>query len=340
MIEDFNLHDAELHKDSYPAYRALREEQPLYHNAHNARRGFWVVSCHEDVMNVLLDSETFSSAKGITLPMDPDGVVLSEEEGPPRASMITMDPPRHDQLRSMVYPAFTKRRIADLEPAIREVGRELVADFSASGECDLVNEFSGPFPTTVISEMLGSDREHRILFEQCADTIISSTETLGFMDSEEAQSVVAVLMEVIEDRRRNPKGDMISLLVDVSAEGGALSEGQLIAFVFVLLLAGTETTTNVLSNSLIMMHRNPEFRRALTGAPSCSRPPSRSFFGSIRQFRESHASRRGQQISAASRTRRTSGCWVIPGAANRDEANFDRPDVRDIRPPSKQSLAF
>lgn len=337
MIKDFNPYDAELHKDPYPAYRALRQEQPVYHNA---RRGFWVISRHDDVMNVLLDSETFSSARGITLPMDTDGVVLSEVEGPPTASMITMDPPRHDQLRSMVNRAFTKRRIADLEPAIRDVARELVARFPASGECDVVREFAGPFPTTVISELLGADREHRVLFKRCADTIISSTDQLGFMDTQDAQSVIAILMDAIEDRRRKPKDDMISLLVDVSAEEGALSEEELISFIFVLLLAGTETTTNLISNSLVMMHRNPEFRRALVADPSLLPAAIEEFlrFDSpvqgIARFTTRAAEIRGVTIP------KDEWVWVIPGSANRDETNFDRPDVLDIRRPPKQNLAF
>ena len=337
MEFEFNPYDHRLHEDPYPIYRELRENYPLYYNE---RHHFWVLSRFDDVRAAVLDPETFSSAHGITIPMSEDGIAIPNLSVNPMPMVITMDPPRHNQLRNLVNRAFTSRRIMALEGDIRQVATELIDDFIESGESEISHDFAGPYPTTVICEMLGCDRRHRRVFKQCADELITNTSSTGFMAEGAGREIIDILVEAIADRRKHPTDDLISILLDASPDGGAMSEQELIGFVFLLLVAGTETTTNLITNAMLLMDRFPDARREMVDDPSKIPAAVEEFlrFDSPVQGLARTLTRpaeiHGRTIPEGDRV------LVLFGSANRDEKYFDRPEEFDISRNPNNHLAF
>jgi hypothetical protein len=267
-VLDFDPYDAELHQDPYPVYRRLRDEFPVHHNPHLR---FWTLSRHADVLGALQAPDLFISGKGVYVgvPEYDDGKLTGEVP-----LLITTDRPRHTQLRALVSRAFTPRRIALLEPRIRAIARELLDDVKGRREFDLVREFSGPLPTIVIAELLGVPAEDQEWFKE-KSTAVAQFDPSVRRDSDAAarQMGPAVelgtyLAEIFAQRRLEPRDDLLSALLAAEIDGQRLSDVELIGFGFLLLVAGNETTTNLISNAAILLDRHRDQRRLLLEDPA------------------------------------------------------------------------
>jgi cytochrome P450 len=246
----------ETRRDPYPRYDQLRSGSPVFHEPQS---GLWMIFDYEGVKRVLSDPDTFSSRYG-------------------PAWLIFLDPPRHTKLRALITRAFTPRVVANLEPRIRELSSGLLDRSIERGEMDLAVDFAVPLPLLVIAEMLGIPPADHARFRRWGDAILNMSYTIAGTRTAEARAATeefgkvtaemhAYLTGVLEQRRAAPRDDLLTRLVAAEVDGERLTEGEILGFFQLLLLAGSETTTNLLTNALLCFVENPEQLARLRSAP-------------------------------------------------------------------------
>lgn len=240
--------------DPYPIFAELREKHPVHYSP---ERDLWVVSRYDDVRNVLLDAETFASGRGTV----PTGFVAA------KPMLITQDPPYHTHLRSAVHLSFTPRRMAKLDGFIRRVTRELLDAIEPDAETDLFDALTDPLPVAVITELLGIGFEDRKTFSHYAGAIIHANKGKGPTAAEAIEWIYAYLERVLPEREAHPGEDLVSRLLHPEPGEPRLTHDEVVGFSALLLMAGTETTTNGLGNALAVLHERPEIRARLAAKP-------------------------------------------------------------------------
>jgi cytochrome P450 len=327
--------DAVIQDDPYAVYRQLRDEAPVY-RAEAAEA--WVLSRHEDVVAALLDHQSYSSVNGV-FPTPPDAPFLESF----LPMMIMMDPPRHDQLRGLVSRAFTPRRIAALEAGINELAASLIDGLvEDGGRADFVGDFAGAIPAIVIADLLGVPREDRQQFRQWSSTLIQSNPAHGEVAEglAAAAAVYGYFADFLAARRRSPRDDLMSALVAAEINGQYLSDDELLGFCLLLLIAGHETTTNLLSNAVVVLAKHPQTRyRLATEAALIGQAveellrydsPVQGLSRVLTTDMTLHTTTMSQGDSVL----------LLFGSANRDERVFARPDVFDIDRTPGHQVAF
>jgi cytochrome P450 len=269
LLSRFDFFNPEVMRNPYPYFAEMREKAPLHYDA---KLQATLVSRYEDVSYILKNPALFSSLNVRIAGKIP--TERNQESGLEGVdSLLTTDPPVHTRLRGRVNRAFTPKQISALEPRVRELSRELVAEMTANNEFEFMSGLASPLPVTIIAEMLGVDISRRRDFKRWSDAIInSSNATFTGKAPEEvvrnAKEMLAYMTEVAEARRREPRGDLISLLVQESEGQEALTPPEVNSFAVLLLLAGNETTTNLLGNALTTLIRHPEHYEWLRRDPS------------------------------------------------------------------------
>ncbi len=249
----FSPYDYEIHEDPYPTYARLRDEAPLFHNP---EVGFWALSRHADVIDAFRDSARFSSALGVSLEPSAYG-----PDAHRTSSFIAMDPPMHGRMRGLVARAFTPRRVEKLEPDIRALARSHLDRALADGPgMDLIADLAGKLPMDVISELIGVPAADRDELRRLADLVLHREE--GNIDvpvagMEASLSLVGYYADMVAERRRQPADDLTSALIAAELDGRRLSDDDLIAFLFLMVVAGNETTTKLLGHAWYWAWRNP-----------------------------------------------------------------------------------
>ena len=329
-------------RNPYPFYAALRESAPVHVLA--AFGGTHAITRYDDIAPILKNPTLFSSqriAPGLHLPKE----VGEQARRFFRAqnNLIASDPPQHTRLRTLVGKAFTPRRIAEMEPRIRAITRQLLESMLAHEEFDLMAELAVPLPVIVISEMLGVEPERRQDFKRWSDHVVQTVAlSQGKLDPgpilQSLTQLHAYLEETIERRRREPQGDLISALVE--AAEGFLEVEDLISFTRLLLVAGNETTTNLLGNALVSLLRSPsEFSRLQadpTLIPSAIEETLR-YEGPVQSLMR--MTTQDTQIASHPIPEGTR-LFLVLAAANRDPRRFTEPDRFDITRQDQGQLAF
>jgi hypothetical protein len=321
----------EIHEDPYPTYARLRREAPVYHNP---ELDFWALSRFGDVHAAMQDWETYSSSAGVSL--EPGSTAR-----PPM--IIMMDPPRQAKLRKLVSKAFTPRRIATMEPQIRALTRKHLDPLLPRGAFDFVEDFSAKLPMDVISAMMGVAEADQDTLRGWADALLHREEGKSEIPKaglEGSSNLVRYFAEDLARRRKRPGDDLISALIEAEIEGERLTDGEIIGFCFLLVIAGNETTTKMLANALVLLDRHPDQRAWLVAHPE--RIPDA--VEEVLRFDNSSqmlarllmrdVTLHGRTMPAGKKV------LLLIGSANRDEEVFDRADVFDVRRPPKASLAF
>lgn len=340
-LESVDLSDPDLFSEGIPhrLFRRMRREAPVRWNPMPDEPGFWSVTRHADIAEISRDTETFSSHAGGTMIRDESVVPLDIW----RLVMLNMDPPQHTDYRGLVNTVFTARRVADMEPHVREIAGRLLDAAVEKGEFDLVQDAAVPLPTQVIAEMLGVPEEDR---EQLLDWTDSAA---GFDDSKlraegaGPESGLKIFMEGVEffnelaaERRREPQDDLLTALLDAEVDGKRLNEVELTAFLGLLAVGGTDTTRNSFSGGMLALIEHPEEWRRLhdnhglieTAVEEVIRwvTPFTHFRRTVTQDTEigGQAIEEGQKVVM----------WYA--ASNRDEDVFEEPDRFDAgRSPNK-----
>lgn len=247
----------EIRANPYPLYERLRREAPV---CQVEPRGLWLLTRHEEVVFALKHPELFSSA----------GLAQALEVGwlgrphPLASGMSFSDPPRHGRLRGLVQHAFTPAAIAGLEPFIRSVVEPLVTDLLERRQVDFIQAFCMPLASSVIGQLLGLDT---FLFKRVKSwaEVVASMSSVSPQDTarhaqvrESVEELRAYLEEAIDARREHPRGDTVSALVHAKEEGEALTREELLSFLFLLLVAGMETTVTLLGSAMRLLRERPE----------------------------------------------------------------------------------
>src|SRR5215472_1281617 len=260
----FNPWDEAYRANPYPYYKPLYGRPPYLLNLFVPMT---LVGRYRDAAGILRDHERFSSVP----PMTPFIKERLEVFGT-ASRVVFSDPPVHTRLRRLVSRAFTPKRIRDLEPRICEFTRILLDRVAEKGTFEVMGDLANVLPVMVIAEILGVPPEDYLTFKQWSDRVIESDNTppgapLPDVVKNAFHSLREYFISVIEKRRRSPGQDLVSALVASRDEAEALTEEELITFVVLLLLAGNETTTNLIGNGMLALGSNPEQMRKLIREP-------------------------------------------------------------------------
>ncbi|WNG56628.1 cytochrome P450 [Archangium gephyra] len=265
MSSRLNLMAPEVRNNPYPFYAELRRNTPV---CQVDPGGFWAISRYEDILGVLKNSKSFSSAALRPL-FRPQWL----SHNPVEDSLLVQDPPVHARLRNLIQRAFTPTSLNRLEPLLRKTSEQLVQDMMPRRSVDIVTDFSLPIPATAICTLLGLDISRRMQFKRWGDVLAtaSSLPPGDLAGHEEVRTTVrdmeAYLRGVIEQRRRDLSDDLISTLLQGRVDGEALTDEELMSFLFLLLPAGTETTAHLLSFSALLLAERPELLEQLRAQP-------------------------------------------------------------------------
>ena len=331
----YDPYDWKVHDDPYPCYRALREQAPAYYNE---EIGFWALSRHADVLEAFRDPVTYSNRFGVALEQS------QIDDATAVMSFLAMDPPQHGRVRLLVSRGFTPRRVSALEPRIRQIATHYIDSFIERGQCEFIGEFAGKLPMDVISEMLGVPGPDRDGLRAWADLVLHREPGVAEVPAAGLQAAAELLgyfaRHLSRRRERSGEDDLTDALIAAEVDGDQLADRDIIAFLFLMVIAGNETTTKLLGNALYWLSKNPD-ERARVGrdaslisgwAEETLRfdPSSQLIARTTTRAVELH----GRKIPVGARVA------LLIGSANRDERAFDRPDVYDVRRNTSQSLAF
>ncbi len=329
----------------YPAYAALRAEDPVHFSAAIQA---WVLTTHEDCERVLRDQETFSSSSDTASGQLATVLQQQRREFPlgEVPTVLNSDPPVHTRLRTLLNRAFTPRAIEGLRPHIEDIAASLLADAGRTGvRFDAVTGFAQPLPIIVIAELLGVPPEDRDQLKVWSTAIANTTNVLNTEDALAAArqatvELIAYMDEIVAQRRAAPGADIMTALVQAEEGGERLSHDELLAFSILLLLAGHETTTNLIGNGLLALAEHPEAAARLRAEPDLLPSAVEEFLrydsgvqGAVRFARET-VEIRGRTIE------RGSTLLLLLGAANRDPAQFPEPDALDVARSPNRHLSF
>ncbi len=248
----FDPYDYRFHEDPYPTYQRLRTEAPLYHNPD---LDFWALSRHSDVIAAFRDNHRLSSANGVSL--DPAAW------GPHAhrvMSFLAMDDPRHMRMRRLVYKGFTPKRVAEMEDRIREITLEHLEPALARGRFDWIDEVAGKLPMDVISELMGVPEADRAEIRRLADLVVHREEGVLDVPVEAIESSItlyAYYADMVAQRRAAPRDDLTSALLEAEIDDDTLTDEEIIGFMFLMVVAGNETTTKLLGNALYWAGADP-----------------------------------------------------------------------------------
>jgi cytochrome P450 len=340
----YDPYDYAIDANPYPIWKRMRDEAPVYYNE---QLDFYALTRYDDVLDGLLDTDTFVSSHGIMLE-----IITDEPYGIPM--MIMMDPPDHTKLRKLVSRAFTPRRIADLEQKIVKLCQEFFDTVEGEDEFDYIERFAGVLPPTVILQLVGYPEGHAREFKEMQDHSLhvdeGSTATTnarrelvnenGEIDNE----AFAIIPELMEMRRKDPQDDLLTGLVHAEIEDGGetrtLTLEEILAFVQLISGAGTETVARLLGFAAVTLNRFPDQRQLLLDDPSLMsnaveelmryEAPSPTQSRWVARDVELHGVTipRGAKLS------------LLNGSADRDERHFPDPDAFDVRRDIDRHLAF
>lgn len=338
----FNPFVPSFKRNPYLQYARLREGDPVHRS--QALQS-WVLTRYEDCVAVTRDHETFSSDARYARGQLAEALQQQRRESPlPDADTILgLDPPKHTKMRAIVSRAFTPRRVHELRPHIEGIAATLLDE--AGDRFDLMTEFAQPLPVIVIAELLGVSPADRSQFKAWSNAVAETTNIVQSAETVEAArratlELIDYFNRVIDARQASPTDDLISALVTAEVDGERLRRPDLLAFSILLLIAGNETTTNLVGNGLAALLDHPEAMARLQGEPD--RIPDAieemlrydSPVQGLVRFPTRDVELRGQRIGAGEVV------LCLIGAANRDPRVFPEPDTFDIDREERRHLSF
>jgi cytochrome P450 len=343
----YDLYSDDFRAQTYSTFAQMRAEDPVFcQPGLDGETMIWFVTRHDDVVRVLLDDERF--VRDPSLALTPEQLEESTNQMPDSFAfieqhMLNRNGADHRRLRRLVTKAFTPRMVEQLRPRIEEIASELLDAVEARGEMDVVEEYAFPLPITVIAELLGipvADRDRFRRWSNAVVTPVFGRDALAEFGTLMAD-FVAYLHALFERRRSEPAEDLISALLQVRDGGDALSEQELFSMVVLLIVAGHETTVNLIANAVLALLEHPdqlaELRRDPARVPAAIEECLR-FDGPVERALNRWAA---SDVELGGHTiRRGDDVIVILGSANRDPERFPGPDVLDLERDNVKHVAF
>jgi cytochrome P450 len=246
-------YDYDFHEEPYAYYQRLRDEAPLYRND---ELKFWALSRHGDVLQGFRNSTTLSNKYGVSL--DP---ISRSADAHKVMSFLALDDPGHLRLRTLVSKGFTPRRIRELEPRVTAIAVQHLDAALQSDDFDYVEEFAGKLPMDVISELMGVPVQDRDRIRGLADGVMHRDEGVSDVPAEAIQASADLMVyyaDMVAQRRKQPSDDLTSALLEAEIDGDRLTDEEIMAFLFLMVVAGNETTTKLLANAAYWGFKNPD----------------------------------------------------------------------------------
>ncbi|MEV0028329.1 cytochrome P450 [Nocardia sp. NPDC050793] len=333
MQLQYSPYDFDVHRDPYPYYARLRAEAPVFHNPAD---DFYALSRHADIVAALRDSDRYSSVNGLR--MEP---AFWGPQAERFFSFVAMDPPKHTRLRGLVARAFTNRRVQELQPRLRDIARGLWRPLLERESFDLMADFAGPFPTDVISELVGVPEADRDMLRKLGMEIMYTDEESTDLRPEAMQAIgtlVGYYTELTIERGRTRRDDLLSGLLDAADGDDRLTPEEIVGVLILLVGAGIETTMLTLGNLWHAAWQHPDQRREAFGGRIDEwiaegmryEPATQSQLRSTTEPITLH----GVDIPAGARM------LLLTGSANRDPEVFADPDAFDLDRDTGAALVF
>ena len=338
-----NIVSAEFKADPFPFFARLRASDPVYRTTLPDKTVVWLLSRYDDVTTLLRDERFTKNRRS----------ALTEEQlrklpwtppmfRPLERNMLDLDPPDHTRLRSLVHKAFTPSLVEQIRARTQTVADELLDRVVRRGEMDLIKDFALPLPMTIITEILGVPRKDHDKFHKWSQAVVSLTSpspTLRVIPN--VWRFIRYLRQFFKLRRRNPQDDLVSALIKAEEAGDKLNENELLAMAFLLLIAGHETTVNLIGNGTLALLENPDEMRKLRSESSLVKPAVEELlrytspvFTTSERYARENATIHGVTIPRGEMT------LGVIGSANRDETVFDRPNELQITREPNKHLSF
>ena len=327
-------------RNPFPIYKEIREKDPIYRflmpNGHLA----WIITKYKEAVEILNDSRFVTNF--------PDNNQTGEPKLPPHQEIISrnllsVNPSDHRRLRRLVQKAFTPRMVERLRGRIEEITNQLLDRVQHKGEMNLIEDFAFPLPIIVICEMLGVPIEDQDKFREWSDVIMEGVNNPNFSQQSEQVMIefVDYLKELIGKRRNNLQQDLISDLISVEDEGDVLTEHELYALIFVLIIAGHETTVNLIGNGVLALLEHPDQKEMLKNQPEL-------IHSAIEEILRYNGPAEVSNIRFATEDIEFKGKHIHKGdmlfvalsSANRDTEQFINPDTLDITRGANNHIAF
>ena len=331
----YSPYDYAMHEDPYPTYARLRAEAPVFYNE---QLDFFAYSCHADVLSAFRDVDRYSNAYGVSL--DPAAFGPDAHRA---MSFLAMDPPRHTRMRSIVGKSFTPRRVAAMEGDIRRLARAHLEPAIERGSFDFIGDFAGRLPMDVISELVGVPPSDRAEVRRLADLLVHREEGMDDIPQaglDAALALAGYYAQMVAERRRREHDDLTWSLLQQEVDGQGLTDDEVISFLFLLVVAGNETTTKLLGNAWYWGWRHPD----QLARPMAERARVADWVEETLRFdtstqmllRVTRVPVRVQDVDIDAGRR----VLLLLGSANRDDAVFTEPDTYDLDRDTKDLISF
>lgn len=339
-----NIAAREHKTNPYPFYAKLREEQPVCPVTLPDKRTIWLVTRYEDVVAVLKDDRFVKNPANVA----PGYKAVKEPWVPKFAKpftqhMLSKDKPDHSRLRGLVNKAFSPRMVDQMRSRIQLVTRELLMKVHGQQRIDLISDYALPIPTTIISEMMGVPANDREKFNRWTNAVMQVTTTRwGMLKAiPKVWAFVRYIRKFIKLKQRDPEDDLVSELVKAEVDGERLTDDELVGMIFLLLVAGHETTVNLIGNGVLALLKHPEQMELLRNNPELIKPAVEEllrFESPVEMGTERYAC---EDITIAGITiPGGSLVGVVLASANRDETQFENADTLDLRRDPNKHVAF
>ena len=324
----------------HEAFRILREKAPMHWQDFPGGQGFWAITKHADVAAVSKDPTTFSSYRGSALLRD----LPPEDLAQTQLMMLNMDPPTHSKYRKLVNQGFTPRMTSGLEPRIREMTVEILDRVTPLGRCDFVRDVAAELPLLVIAELMGVPREDRQKVFEWSNRLIGFDDP-EFNTSEEQGKMAAAELwmyanQLAEQRRKEPRDDLVSVLVNGEVDGERLSEMEFDSFFLLLAVAGNETTRNLIAGGMQALIEHPEQWKRLKENPQLVNTAVEEMLRWVTPV--IHFRRTVTRPTEIQGVKLAEGdkVAIYYSSANRDEDVFENPMTFDVGRTPNNHLAF
>ncbi len=329
--------------DPFPTLARLRAEEPVHRTALSDGTPLWLLTRYADVQDLLQDGRFAKDRRRARTAQErARGPWIPKMFRPLERNMLDLDPPDHTRLRALVHKAFTPRLVERMRGRIEELCHGLIDRMAARGRADLVADFALPLPVTVIAEILGVPARDRAGFHRWSNALVSvDSPGAGWRVLPHVYFFVLYLRRFFARRRAEPGDDLASALIQAEEQGDALDADELLAMIFLLLIAGHETTVHLIGGGVAALLEHPDEADRLRGDPSLApaaveellRFVSPVFLTTERYAREPVALH-GVTIP------RGGLAFGALASANRDEAVFEHPDALDLARSPNKHLAF
>jgi cytochrome P450 len=343
-IKDGELTSPAFRADPYPTYARWRVEAPVCRVRLPDKQTVWLVSRYDDAVTVLKDprfgndrEKVLTPAQAARLPWTPSVVKRLSR------MMLNLDAPDHTRLRALVHKAFTPGLVANLLGRIQTLTDELLDAVRGRGHMDLIGDYALPLQATIIAEMLGVPVRDRHKFHRWSNALVlaSGSKWGMLMMARPMWAFLRYIRKLVKVRQAEPRDDLISALVQAREGGDRLSEDEMLAMIFLLLVAGHETTLNLIGNGVLALLEHPAELDRLRENPDLIKPAVEELLrydSAVQMSNERYA--REELTIAGVTIARGETVHAMLGSANRDERCFERPDDLDITREPNRHLAF